>query len=287
MDFYFGSHINIHKTDDIYKNFTNLTKEVINSGGNLVQIFITEPGNITTKDISIQKLIKIRKYAKENNVMIVVHSSYLHNLAKTWDEYSWWIKNLQLEIECAHKIGAIGIVIHFGKAKELELSEAYNNMYTSLVYLHNKTLQASNVKFFLETSTGQGTEICHRLENLAHFYKKFINAKNTELKDRIKLCVDTCHIFSAGYDIRTKDNIKMFLDAFDELIGIKYIHLIHLNDCRVKLGSYVDRHDNIGKGFIGLSGLKYFFNFFKKLNVSIVLETPNYGFLTEIKLLNN
>jgi len=286
MSFYFGSHINIHGAKDIYENFIKFTTKVIESGGNLVQIFVTNPGNLTTEKIYREKLQQIKKFAQENNVIIIVHSSYLHNLAKEWDEYSWWIKNLELEIEYAYEIGAIGIVIHFGKTKELELSEAYNNMYTSLVYLHSKTLEFKKVKILLETSTGQGTEICHRLEDLSYFYKKFLNAKNIELKDRVKLCVDTCHIFSAGYDIRSKDNIRMYLDAFDELIGIKYIYLIHLNDCRVKLGSNVDRHANIGDGFIGLTGLKYFFRFFKKLKVPIVLETPNYGFLTEIKLLN-
>ncbi len=160
-------------------------------------------------------------------------------------------------------------------------------MYSSLVYLHNKTKEFKDVKILLETSTGQGTEMCYKLEDLAHFYRKFSSNDNKELKSRIKLCIDTCHIFSAGYNIRDTNGVRNYLEAFDELIGIKYVRLIHLNDSRVDLGDKKDRHANIGKGYIGYTGLKLMFEYFKKLDVPIILETPGCVFVKEIKLLKS
>lgn len=292
----FGAHI---ETDNLIKS-AKLIKE---SGGNLLQIFLsihnsaktdynlligTESSTDNThetKHKSLEEYKEFKNFLIENNMKVVVHSSYLHNLAKDWDQYSWWIKNIELEIKLAHYIGAIGLIIHFGKKLNLSLAEAYNNMFTSLVYIHNQTKEYSDVKIILETSTGQGSEIAYKLEDLSHFYKK-IN-RNKELKKRFGLCIDTCHLFSAGYNLKTIDDCKLFLDTFDELIGMKYIKLIHLNDSKVELGSQVDRHANIGKGYIGYKGLKYLFDYFSNLNIPIILETPNNGYQNEFKLLNS
>lgn len=279
MVFYFGSHINIGG------GMVEAAKSIKRSGGNFIQIFLTQPGSKKTTPKSISELELFKRYLNKNHMKVVVHSSYQHNLARNWDSHSWWIKNIELELEYCHKIDAIGLVIHFGKKLDLSLAEAYNNMYTSLIYIHNKTKKYSSVKIFLETSTGQGTETCFKLEDLAHFYKKFSRNPNKEVKERIKLCIDTCHIFSAGYDIRTVHSVKMYLEAFEELIGLRYVKLIHFNDCKVDLGSMKDRHQNIGKGYIGKQGLLQFFKYFKKLGVPTVLETPNEGYKTEIKML--
>ena len=282
---YFGTHIGSSSSDiDYLIKYSNIVKA---AGGNLVQIFLTIPGEIYAEEKSKSELTRYKKYLEENNMKAVVHSCYCHNLATNWDNYSWWLKNFELEIEYSHYIGALGVVLHFGKKLELSKEEAYNNMYTSLIYVHNRTIKFKDIKIFLETSTGQGSEICFKLEELAHFYKKFSKNDNEEIKERIKLCVDTCHIFSAGYNLKTKNDVKRYLEEFEELIGIRYIKLIHLNDCKVEFGSRVDRHENIGKGYIGLTGLKHFFKYFKKLNIPIVLETPGSGFLKEIKLLKN
>ena len=158
-------------------------------------------------------------------------------------------------------------------------------MYSSLIHIHNSTKKYSNIKIFLETSTGQRTELCYKMEDLSYFYKKFSKNHNKEVKKRFKLCIDTCHIFSAGYCIKTKKNIKLFLEAFEEMIGLRYVGLIHLNDSKVECGKQVDRHQNIGEGFIGYNGLKYLFDYFRNLNIPIVLETPREGYIYEIKSL--
>lgn len=277
MTFRFGSHISF----DDYNTFTKMVDWVKKSGGNLVQIFLPMTNFITKRE----DVNKYNKYLIDNDIDVVVHASYIYNLSRDWDEHSAWIKSFELEIKYAHFIGAKSIVVHCGKKLNLSIQEALNNMYTSMIHVHNKTKQYQDVQILLETSTGQGSEICFKLEDLAHFYKKIKRLENKEIKKRIKLCVDTCHVFSAGYNLKTRNNVKLFIETFEELIGLKYVKLIHLNDCKVECGSQKDRHQNIGEGYIGFDGLKYFFDYFRKLKIPIVLETPNFGFQEEIKLL--
>lgn len=278
---YFGAHI------DSYDDIVGASDRIRKAGGNFIQLFMTIPGEQLTREKSVNELLKMKAYLDKNNMRAVIHSAYIHNLARSWDSYSWWMKNIELEIKYAYYIGAIGIVIHFGKKLELTKEEAYNNMYTSLIYIHNKTLEYKNVKIILETPTGQGTELCYDLNDLSYFFNKFKNNVNKEIKDRFGLCIDTCHIFSAGYDIRTKEDVKNYLQQFEDKIGLRYVKLIHLNDCKVNIGEKKDRHQNIGSGYIGMTGLKHVYKYFKKLNVPIVLETPNHGYKDEINLLKN
>jgi len=224
MVLYFGAHIGVsdHLIEDV--------KHLKNNGGNIIQIMLTIKGYRMVSKEKEPLLKKLKKYLDDNNMKVVIHSSYTHNLAREWDPHSWWLKNMELEIKYADMLGAIGLVVHFGKHLDLPMSTAYNNMYTSLVYLHNKTKEYNNVKIFLETSTGQGTEMCYKLEDLAHFYRKFSSSHNKELKERVKLCIDTCHIFAAGYNIRDEISVRRYIEEFDELIGTHYVGLLHLND---------------------------------------------------------
>jgi len=267
MIYYMSNIFGIH-IDDNYIKLIDEVNRVKKMGCNLVQLFV-DPF------IRDKKIYELFKHELEKNKMhCVVHASYTINLANDWDEYSVWIKQLITEIEASHIIGAFGIVVHMGKQLNLLKEQAINNMYSSFLYIHNKTIKYKDVKIILETSTGQGSEMFFRLEDFAKFFKKFSHNKNGEIRDRVKICIDTCHIFSTGYDIRTKNTISMYLDTFEELIGIKHVALIHLNDTKTMLGSNIDRHQSLGKGYIGEKGLKMFAKFFIKLGVPIILETP-------------
>lgn len=259
----FGIHI-----DDNYIKLVDEVERVKKMGCKLVQLFV-DPF------IKNKKIYELFKHTlEENNMYCVVHASYTINLASDWDEYSAWIKQLISEIEACHTIGAFGIIVHVGKQLNLLKEQAINNMYSGLMYVHNKTCKYKNVKIILETSAGQGSEMFFKLEEFGHFFKKFSHNKNDEIRDRFRICVDTCHVFSAGYDLRTKNVIGIYLNTFEELIGVKYIALIHLNDTKTVLGSNVDRHQSLGKGYIGEKGLKLFAKFFRRLGVPIILETP-------------
>lgn len=250
---------------------------ILDMGANTVQLFVFPD----YKEKSYYDIFK--KNVIHKKVLPIVHASYMINLSANWDEYSWWIKQFIDEIELAHFIGSPLIVIHLGKQMDLTKEQAYNNMFTALLYVHNKTKLFNKTKIALESSCGQGSEVCYKLEDLAYFFKKFSLNRNTEIRDRFRICIDTCHIFSAGYDITTKNKVNMYLDAFEELIGLKYISLIHLNDSKRELGSNVDRHQNLGQGYVGSEGLKYFAEQFKKMGVPIILETPYNGHADEIK----
>ena len=109
-----------------------------------------------------------------------------------------------------------------------------------------------NVKIILETAAGQGTELLTNIYNLINFYEKFSN----EEKEILKICIDTCHIYSAGHDIREEEQVELFIKILKKGIGMKNIALIHLNDSKREFNSHVDRHEKLGKGTIGLEGLK-------------------------------
>ena len=267
---YFGAHI------DSYDNLNKAADRIHNSGGNLIQLFMFDPKNSQS----------FSKHLKTINMKSVIHSSYTHNIAKNWDQYSWWIKNIKNEIKYASDLDSFGIVLHVGKKLDLSQEQAINNMFSSLVFIctNTNTQKYKNIKIFIETSAGQGTELYSDIQDLGKFYQKIINHN---LSNRIQICIDTCHIFSSGYDIRNKETAKKFLNDIDKHIGLKNIGLIHLNDSKVDIGRRIDRHANINDGYIGIEGLKYIFDFFKKKNVPIVLETPNQGYIDEINLLKN
>jgi len=209
----------------------------------------------------------IKKLINKLNIILSVHISYTINIASDPNIYSWGIMQFIEEIQIASIIGAYAVVVHLGKQLDMSKEVALNNMFINLL----KVLEATknlDIKILIETSTGQGTEMCYDLNEFALFFKKIKN-------NRIGICLDTCHIFNAGYDIRTKKTTENYLKLFEEEIGINYIKLIHLNDSSNDLGMKIDRHQNIGKGYIGLEGIKQIIMFFTSLNIPIVLETPD------------
>lgn len=250
-----------HAKKDIIDNINR----IYNSKGNIVQMFISDISN---------NISNIAKYLKSKNMLCVIHASYTINCSKAWNNYSWWIKQFINEIKVAYTLGAIGIVVHLGKKMNLTQEESLNNMYTSLLFVHKQTIKYSSVKILIETSAGQGTEICYDIDDLAHFYKKISTHRNNEISNRFGLCIDTCHIFTAGYDISNKHNIDSFFTKFNKSIGLEHVKLLHLNDSQNVVGSRLDRHANLGHGYIGKNNLLYIAKLFAKIHVPIILETP-------------
>ncbi len=257
-----GAHINSN-----LDHLTNETMRIYKNGGNIIQLFV----NITSDKTKVL-YNKFKKFLEEKGVKCIVHISYTINCSQNWGYHSWWIKQFIMEIEFAQLIGASCVVVHLGKQLDLSYEEALNNMYTSLLYVHKQT--NNKIKILIETSTGQGSEVCYELEKLAHFYKKISQHNNVDIRERFGICLDTCHIFAAGYDISTMNGIKKYFEMFEKLIGIEHIKLIHLNDSKKECGSKVDRHSNIGLGFIGNDSLLLIKDMFVRLGVPIILETP-------------
>jgi deoxyribonuclease-4 len=261
----------------------NCAKKIRKMKGNIIQIFTNR---IKRSEFKKNAITEFMNYVDKYKIKIIIHTSYKINIARKWTPYSWWVLDILNEIEIANKINAIGIVIHIGNQLDLSKKEAYTNMFTCLMYIIKTTKRYNNIKLILETVAGQGTEMCHRLEELSYFYKMFSKHKSVIVKNRIKLCIDTCHIFAAGYDIRNKEKIKVFFRLFNDLIGIKNVALIHLNDSKNKLGSRVDRHAAIGNGEINKNGLIIIYKYFKN-KIPIILETPSITLKKDIKILLN
>ena len=222
----------------------------------------------------------IKKY--KNKILFSIHISYTINIAQSSSYYNWWINQFVEEAKIGYNLGAFCVVIHLGKSLDLSEETALNNMYINLLKVHNK-LEKIPIKILIETSTGQGTEMCYTLEKLAKFFNKF--KVNKELSNRFGICLDTCHIYNAGYDIGNKDNVIKYFDKFEELIGVSNIKLIHLNNSKNNLGAKVDRHENLDEGYINLKGIKQIILLFTKLEVPLVLETPDKKIINDIKII--
>lgn len=201
---------------------------------------------------------------KEN---IVVHASYLINLGSIDPIVS--DKSIAAMVEEVQRCESLDIpylVLHPGSSQLDELASSLDTIAENLDTVFQHT--PGNTMILLETMAGQGNSTCYKLEHLASIYKK------SKFKDRLGICLDTCHIFAAGYDIRTKETYNAFWLAFDLIIGIDKLKVIHVNDSKKELGSRVDRHENIGSGKIGIAGFELLFNDERFFMVPKILETP-------------
>lgn len=199
---------------------------------------------------------------------VIVHDSYLINLASPNDEL--WEKSIAAfshELERCDLLKIPYIVTHpgahTGSGEDVGLireAEAFNRIFASGV--------GGTTRVLLETTAGQGTALGNRFEHIARLYELIPH------HDRLGVCVDTCHIFAAGYDIRDEATYQATFAEFDRLIGVGQIKAFHLNDSQKDLGSRVDRHSHIGQGCIGLEAFRLLVNDPRFTDVPKIIETP-------------
>ncbi|MEE3343330.1 MAG: deoxyribonuclease IV [Bacilli bacterium] len=260
MDLIIGSHVS-------YKNDTQLlgsTKEALEYGSNTFMFYTGAPQNTRRGGINDYYTYEAYKLMKKNNIAlenIIVHAPYIINLCndKNFDFSTSFLK--QEVIRC-EELGMTKLVLHPGSSIDLERNHAISNIIKGL----NIVLDDNhNVVICLETMAGKGTEVGASFEEI-----KFIidHIKN---KSKIGVCLDTCHINDAGYDVTNFDNV---LDEFDKIIGLEYLKCIHINDSKNERGSHKDRHENIGLGTIGFDNMiKIIYN--QRIeNIPKILETP-------------
>lgn len=240
-------------------HINNLDKidKVIKYGGNYIQLM----GSFNDKEIN---------YILRKNINIVLHLSYTINIASYWDRFSSWILEMMNEIELANELKAKYVVVHVGKQKNKKIGECYNNMISSLLYVHEQT-KKMDVKILLETPPGVGTDLCYKIDDFAYFYNKIKNHPNKAFSERFGICIDTCHIYTAGYDIANFEIFMSYIKSFDKLIGIEHILLVHLNDSKNELGAKIDKHANLNEGFIG-SNIIPIIKYFAKKNIPMIVE---------------
>jgi apurinic endonuclease APN1 len=294
---FIGGHYHcIYNYDDLLSALYHTYK----NGGNTLQIFVGKNTSTTIKQKAIindKEGHIIKKFLKNMNMKIFIHGSLSLNFANPLiNKYKWSLDNLIFDINFAIKIGAKAIVIHLGSIfKDRYLlskydnksinNEAYSNMIKSLEYVIKNIKNMKNIKILLETSAGQKNKIGTSLQDLGKLYNKI----KPKFKKYIGFCIDTCHIFSAGYDLSTPHKWIEYIKLFNKYIGIKNIYLIHLNDSKKPFNSHTDYHTNLLKGYIfknNIETLKTIVLWAFKNKIPIILETRNLNkYKKEIKLI--
>lgn len=236
---------------------------------NAMQIFTKSPRSRMVKAIDPMDAKQFREYCQEYTIQhVVAHSSYLLNFGKKASQIPWAINDIMLDFERLHTLGGHGVVVHIGKSLEGERKTTIANVVENAKIIIEKT-RHTGLEYILENTAGQGSEIGFQLEELGQIWKEL-----KPFSPRIRSCLDTAHIWAAGYDISTSAGVKSTLKVYDELIGLDTLSCFHFNDSKKALASRVDRHDNIGSGNIALEGLQALAKFAENRSVPLILETP-------------
>jgi deoxyribonuclease IV len=199
---------------------------------------------------------------------ILTHASYLINLATTNPEfYEKSVAAMADELDRAQRIGAHAVVLHPGAHLGAGPQNGVDQIARSLDRIH-AMLPEHTTATLLETAAGQGSCLGCTFEELGEVMRIVDDRK------RVGICIDTCHIFAAGYDIRTRDGYEKMVEEVDRFVGIENVGAFHLNDSKKPLGSRVDRHEHIGKGEIGLEAFGFVLNDERFARIPKLLETP-------------
>ena len=233
------------------------------------QIFTRNPRSWFAKDLELNEAKKFKEKLKESKIdrmAICAHMPYLPNLSSPEDDgYQKSIKSMTKEIERCDKLGIPYLVTHLGSHK----GSGEENGIKRLTGALNKVAETKDdVIILLENTAGQKNSVGSDFKQLAEIFSKCKPAK------KFGICLDTCHAFVAGYDLRTKDAVKKTMKEFDDTVGIENLKILHLNDSKGELNSNRDRHDHIGLGEIGKDGLGEVIKIMNKNKIPIVLETP-------------
>ena len=265
-------------------------------GADAIQVFFKSPMNMRNKiKLKDEDAEETKEALKESGIFLVTHGSYLLNLCNPVNTRTKWLRNNLIEdLEFADKCGSVGVVIHMGsrnikvsgKKVVLSYEEAEENMIDNIRTILNK--YKGNAKIILETCSAEGAKIAPSVEEFAHLYNSFTDDE----KERIGLCVDTCHIFVAGYAINIPSGFHSFFQKFDDLIGLEKITCFHMNDSKAPVASRRDRHDNIGKGYIykdNMYALRMVKHIASKYSIPLIMEThdkaPYKTYKTEVELI--
>lgn len=262
------------------KGFMNMGKEAVMISANTFQYFSRNPRGSKAKEIDVEDIEKFKKFAKENNfVTILAHAPYILNPCSSNEENRILaLEIMQDDLRRMEYIPNQMYNFHPGSHTGQGVETGINQIADMLNKLLTKE-QTTTV--LLETMAGKGSEVGSKFEEIKAIIDK------TELKEKIGVCLDTCHVYDAGYDI--VNNLDGVLDEFDKIIGLQYLKAIHLNDSKNPFASHKDRHECIGSGSIGIQAFEKIINHPKLKHLPFYLETPNEleGYKKEIEILRD
>ena len=261
MTFKLGAHVSIQG------GFRNVPQRIKDLNGNCGQIFVSPPQGWVVPKPKEEECVAFKAEVKKIDCLpIVVHSKYLLNLGSPKDSlFNISVHGMKEELRSMEMLGLKHLIFHpgahVGSGEEAGLKRIVKGI--------NKTndLLNKNLKLVLENTAGKGTTLGTTWDELSYI-------KDHAETDHVGFCLDTQHLFASGVDLRDAGKLDNALDSFDSQCGLKHLDALHLNDSMVELGSRKDRHQNIGKGEIGLQGIKNVVTHKKLQNKPFILETP-------------
>jgi len=248
--------------------FTKAIERAESIGCTAIQIFTKSNRQWYAKPLQKEEIELFKKTWKKSSIQsIVVHAAYLINIGSSQKELEHKsVNSLINELERCRDLSIPYLILHPGSYsktdEEKSVQQIAHNLDTALAAVDGK------ISILLETMAGQGNNFCSSFEQIAAIIK------HSKHKNRLGACLDTCHIFAAGYDFSTKQGYTAMWKQFDDTIGLNKLHAIHVNDSKTECGSRVDRHAHIGKGKIGLEGFRLLFNDKRFKHIPKILETP-------------
>jgi deoxyribonuclease-4 len=234
-----------------------------------VQIFVKSNRSWAVKPLAEDEVARFKARAEETGIRPVVgHTSYLLNLGSP-DELLWEKSRDMLitELERCEALGIPWLVLHPGAHVGSGEKAGLARVAEGLGEVHAAT-PGFRAQILLETTAGQGTSLGRTFEQLARIIEL------TEQGERLGVCLDTCHVFAAGYELRTAEGYAATMAAFERTLGLERLKALHLNDSKGELGERKDRHEHIGKGHIGLEGFRNVVNDPRLAGLPGLLETP-------------
>lgn len=240
-------------------------------GANAFALFTKNQRQWNSPPLSAKSIKAFKDNCAKHNILpehILPHDSYLINLGHPEADGLEKSRAAFLdEMQRCEQLGLSLLNFHPGShLSKISEEECLSRIAESINITLDKT---KGVTAVIENTAGQGTNLGHRFEHLAYIIDR------VEDKSRVGVCLDTCHTYTAGYDLKDSNNYITVFEDFERIVGFKYLRAIHLNDSKKELGTRVDRHDSIGKGFIELPFFDRFMNDARFDNIPIVMETPD------------
>lgn len=244
-------------------------EQAAHCGCNCVQIFTKNNNQWRAKELTDDDVAKFRDALKEHKIVHpIAHDSYLINLAAP--DADLWKKSIDayvVELQRAERLGLAYVVMHPGAHTTASEEQGIRRAVKAFDEVHRQTRNLKVITL-VETTAGQGSSLGWRFEQLANILGGVRNP------DRLAVCVDTCHLFAAGYPLSDRKDYLATMRSLDKTVGIDRVRAFHLNDSKKELGSRVDRHAHIGRGKLGLEAFRNLLNDRRFSKVPMYLETP-------------
>ena len=259
----FGAHVSV--AGGLQNAFTT----AVEVDCDCLQIFVKNQRQWQASELDNEQIAAFRGAQSETGLgLVVAHASYLLNMASP--DRAMRQRSVAAMIDELGRCEALGVeslVFHPGSHMDATVEQGIENIAESLDEVCRQTPDYRTL-ILLETTAGQGTAIGHRFEHLAAILA------NVKVPKRLGVCLDTCHLFAAGYDFRTDEGYEDMIAELDSAIGLATVKCVHVNDSKRECGSRVDRHEHIGKGKIGKQGFIHLVNDKRLAGLPMILETP-------------